>query len=222
MSKIEFDKTGERYYETGVSDCALYVQGAKGVYGTGVAWNGISSISESPEGAEVSSVYADNIKYLNLMSAEDFKATIEAYTYPDEFAICDGSASLENVPGLKITQQTRKKFGIVYKSKIGNDVDAELGYKLHIVYNCLAAPSERQYQTVNDSPEAMTMSWSISTEPINTGEANLKPTAHLEIDSTKTTPDIMQKLIDKLYGTEDTEPTLLLPNEVIALMKQAA
>lgn len=222
MSKIEFDKTGERYYETGVSDCALYVQGAKGVYSTGVAWNGISSISESPEGAEVSSVYADNIKYLNLMSAEDFKATIEAYTYPDEFAICDGSASLENVPGLKITQQTRKKFGIVYKSKIGNDVDAELGYKLHIVYNCLAAPSERQYQTVNDSPEAMTMSWSISTEPINTGEANLKPTAHLEIDSTKTTPDIMQKLIDKLYGTEDTEPTLLLPNEVIALMKQAA
>lgn len=222
MSKIEFDKTGERYYETGVSDCALYVQGAKGVYNTGVAWNGISSISESPEGAEVSSVYADNIKYLNLMSAEDFKATIEAYTYPDEFAICDGSASLENVPGLKITQQTRKKFGIVYKSKIGNDVDAELGYKLHIVYNCLAAPSERQYQTVNDSPEAMTMSWSISTEPINTGEANLKPTAHLEIDSTKTTPAIMQKLIDKLYGTEDTEPTLLLPNEVIALMKQAA
>ena len=222
MSKIEFDKTGERFYETGVSNCALYVQGAKGVYGTGVAWNGISSISESPEGAEVSSVYADNMKYLNLMSAEDFKATIEAYTYPDEFAICDGSASLENVPGLKITQQTRKKFGIVYKSKVGNDVDAELGYKLHIVYNCLAAPSERQRQTVNDSPEAMSMSWSISTEPIDTGEANLKPTAHLEIDSTKTDPAVMQKLIDKLYGTDDEEPTLLLPKEIIALMKQAA
>lgn len=219
MSKLEWDKTGERFYETGVDHCALYVMEEDGTYGNGVAWNGVTSISENPSGAEANALYADNIKYLNLVSAEDYGATIEAYSSPEEFDACDGSAS--PVAGLKIGQQIRKKFGLVFRSRIGNDVEGdELGYKLHIVYNCLAAPSERSYETVNDSPEAMTLSWELSTTPVNV--TGYKPTAHLEIDSRKFTSANKAKLEaleKKLFGDNATEPTLPTPDEVITTLK---
>lgn len=215
MAKLQWDKTGEHFYETGVDHGVLYPMNDGGqTYDTGVAWNGLTAVTESPEGAEVSAIYADNIKYLNLMSAEDFKATIEAYTYPEEFEQCDGSASL--VQGVKIGQQSRKAFGFCYRTKVGNDLNPELGYKIHIVYGATAAPTERAYETVNDSPEAITFSWEVSTIPVEV--TGFKPTAHVEIDSTKVEPAKLAKIEAKLYGSETEEPTLLMPDEIVALI----
>ena len=216
MAKLQWDKTGEHFYETGVDHGVLYPMNDGGqTYATGVAWNGLTAVTESPEGAEVSAIYADNIKYLNLMSAEDFKATIEAYTYPEEFEQCDGSASLAE--GVKIGQQSRKAFGFCYRTKVGNDLNPELGYKIHIVYGATAAPTERAYETVNDSPEAITFSWEVSTIPVEV--TGFKPTAHVEIDSTKVEPAKLAKIEAKLYGSETEEPTLLMPDEIVALIK---
>ena len=216
MPKIKWDQTGERLYETGVSKGVLYPY-ANNTYAKGVAWNGLINVSESPEGAEATPLYADNIKYLNLMSAEEFKATIEAYTYPDEFAACNGEASLE--PGVSIGQQKRSQFGLSYQTKIGNDVDSELGYKIHLVYGALAAPSEKAYATVNDSPEAITFSWEISTTPVEV--PGFKPTASLVIDSTKVDPTKLAEFEKKLYGDETNEAALPLPSEVAALFHAA-
>ena len=210
MAKIEWDKTGERLYETGVKNGVLYVQEG-GVYQKGVAWNGLTAVTESPSGAEASPLYADDIKYLNLLSAEEFGATIEAYTYPDEFAACDGSVALAD--GVMIGQQARKAFGLCYRTTIGNDIDGnDHGYKLHIIYGALAAPSEKAYATVNDSPEATTFSWEITTTPVNVTGA--KPTASITIDSTKADPGKLAELEKKLYGDTDTEATLPLPDEI--------
>lgn len=216
MPKIKWDQTGERYYETGVSKGVLYPY-TNNTYAKGVAWNGLTNVSESPEGAEATPLYADNIKYLNLMSAEEFKATIEAYTYPDEFAACNGEASLEE--GVSIGQQKRSQFGLSYQTKIGNDVDSELGYKIHLVYGALAAPSEKAYATVNDSPEAITFSWEISTTPVEV--PGFKPTASLVIDSTKVNPEKLAAFEKILYGDEATEARLPLPSEVATLFNAA-
>ena len=204
--KLVWDKTGERFYETGVSQGVLYPQSA-GTYPKGVAWNGLTAVTESPSGAEPSPLYADDIKYLNLLSTEEFAATVEAYTYPDEFAECDGSASI--APGVNIGQQTRKAFGLCYKTKVGNDVDGnEHGYILHFIYNALAAPSEKAYATINDSPEAITFSWELSTTPVNVTGA--KPTATLTIDSRTANETKLAELEDIIYGGDpvvtDSEP----------------
>ena len=214
MSKIVWDQTGERLYETGVNHGVLYIP-TSGVYSKGVAWNGLTAVTESPSGAEATALYADDIKYLNLMSAEEFACTIEAYTYPDEFAECDGSASL--VAGVSIGQQPRKTFGLCYRTTVGNDVDGNAhGYKLHMVYGCLASPSEKAYATINDSPEANTFSWEVSTTPVNvTGH---KPTALLTIDSTKADPTKLAALEDILYGKDQVEPRMPLPDEIATLM----
>lgn len=216
MPKIKWDQTGERFYETGVSKGVLYPY-ANNDYAKGVAWNGLTNVSESPEGAEATPLYADNIKYLNLMSAEEFKATIEAYTYPDEFAACNGEASLQN--GVSIGQQKRTQFGLSYQTKIGNDVDSELGYKIHLVYGALAAPSEKAYATVNDSPEAITFSWEISTTPVEV--PGFKPTASLVIDSTKVDAEKLAAFEKILYGDETNEARLPLPSEVATLFNTA-
>ena len=215
MSKIVWDAVGDHIFETGVRNGVLYLKDAQGAYNTGVAWNGLTSVSESPEGAEPTDLYADDIKYLSLMSAENFKATIEAYTYPDEFAECDGSATIAK--GVVIGQQSRKPFGLCYRTSIGNDTDGnEHGYKLHIVYGCQASPSEKQYSTINDSPDAVTFSWEVSTTPVNvTGK---KPTATLVIDSTKADKTKLTALEAILYGAESTEPRLPLPDEIVTLM----
>ena len=215
MSKIVWDAIGEHTFETGVRNGVLYLKDAEGAYNTGVAWNGLTSVSESPEGAEATDLYADDIKYLTLMSAENFKATIEAYTYPVEFEECDGSATIAN--GVVIGQQSRKPFGLCYRTAIGNDTDGnEHGYKLHIVYGCQASPSEKQYSTINDSPEAITFSWEVNTTPVNvTGK---KPTATLIIDSTKADKAKLTALEAILYGAESTEPRLPLPDEIATLM----
>ena len=218
MSKIVWDKTGERLYETGVDHGVLFVQGENGEYNKGVAWNGITAVTESPSGAESNPVWADNIKYLNLISVEEFAATIEAYMYPEEFEACDGSAS--PAPGIKIGQQARKPFGFSYRTLVGNDVEGqEHGYKLHIIYNAVAAPSERAYATVNDSPEAITFSWEISTTPVEV--EGYKPTAHIEIDSTKVAPEKLAALEAMLYGSESEEASLPTPAEVIEMFKAA-
>ena len=215
MSKIVWDAIGEHTFETGVRNGVLYLKDAEGAYSTGVAWNGLTSVSESPEGAEATDLYADDIKYLTLMSAENFKATIEAYTYPVEFEECDGSATIAK--GVVIGQQSRKPFGLCYRTAIGNDTDGnEHGYKLHIVYGCQASPSEKQYSTINDSPEAITFSWEVNTTPVNvTGK---KPTATLIIDSTKADKAKLTALEAILYGSESTEPRLPLPDEIATLM----
>lgn len=199
MAKIVWDQTGERLYETGVDHGVLYVQQTGGTYPKGVAWNGLTTVTESPSGAEATPLYADNIKYLNLMSTEEFGATIEAYTYPDEFAECDGSSTL--VDGVTIGQQTRKTFGMCYRTSLGNDVDGTAyGYKLHIIYGATASPSEKAYATVNDSPEAITFSWEVTTTPVNV--TNAKPTASLVIDSTKADPDKLAEFEAILYGSD--------------------
>lgn len=226
MAKLTWDNTGERFYETGVKNVALYVfdntSGQK-KYKKGVAWNGVTAISESPSGAEPTALYADDKKYLNLLSAEEFAASIEAYTYPDEFAECDGSASLAE--GFTIGQQARSKFALAYKTTIGNDeAGNSLGYKLHIIYNCLAAPSEKAYNTINDSPEAITFSWEISTTPVTfTINGKEYSTACITIDSRKANKQKLEALETKLFGgTEpDSEPTLALPNEIYDAMKAA-
>lgn len=219
MSKLVWDQTGERLYETGVKMGVLYPQTTGGAYGTGVAWNGLTAVTESPSGAEPTPLYADDIKYLNLMSAEEFGATIEAYTYPDAFAECDGSANLAE--GVSIGQQTRKAFGLCYRTVLGNDTDGnEYGYKLHLIYGALASPSEKNYATINDSPEASTFSWTISTTPVNV--TGFKPTACVTIDSTKVDKEKLAALEALLYGTEDAEASLPLPDAIAALMKGEA
>lgn len=219
MAMLVWDKTGEHFYETGIDRGVLYVQ-ESGTYPTGVAWNGLISVSESPSGAEANAVYADNIKYLSLMSAEEFGATIEAYTYPDEFMECDGSATL--VTGVTVGQQSRKTFGMCYRTKLGNDVDLdEHGYKIHIIYGATASPSEKGYQTISDSPEAITFSWEVSTVPVNV--TGMKPTASLVIDSTKADATKLQALEKILYGGDDGDgPRLPLPDEIKTLMTPAA
>lgn len=229
MSRLTWDKTGERYYETGVKQGVLYPIQTDGKYSKGVAWNGLTAITESPSGAEATALYADDIKYLNLISNEEFGATIEAYTYPDEFAECDGSAALAD--GVMIGQQKRKTFGLCYKTTVGNDTDSnDYGYKLHLIYGCLAAPSEKAYNTINDSPEAITFSWEVSTTPVNV--AGFKPTSQITIDSTKIAEDKKAKLTeleDILYGkngagdghTGATEARLPLPDEIKTLFEGA-
>ena len=214
MSKLIWDKIGERQYETGVSKGVLYPM-SEGNYPKGVAWNGLTGVTESPEGAEATPLYADNIKYLNLMSAESFKATVEAYTYPDEFASCNGETELTT--GVTIGQQTRNTFGMSYQTKVGNDADADAGYKIHLIYGALAAPSEKAYATVNDSPEAITFSWEVSTTPVEV--EGFKPTASLTIDSTKVSKEKMAAIEKILYGDTDVEPRLPLPNEVANIIK---
>lgn len=215
MSKIVWDKIGERIYETGVDHGVLYPADNEGSYPLGVAWNGLISISESPSGAEPNPIYADNIKYLNLMSAEEFGATIEAYTYPDEFEACDGSAEI--APGVKIGQQTRKTFGLSYRTLIGNDVDSQdHGYKLHLIYGGQASPSERAYATINDTPEAITFSWEVTTTPVEI--EGFKPSASITIDSTTVDEAKLKELEDILYGTETEEARLPLPDEVVTII----
>ena len=218
MSKLIWDKTGERLYETGVKQGVLYPQAAGGTYPKGVAWNGLTNITESPSGAEATALYADDIKYLNLVSAEELGGTIEAYTYPDEFAECDGSVALTE--GVFIGQQDRKTFGLCYRTTLGNDVDSNgHGYKLHLIYGALAAPSEKAYATINDSPEAITFSWEFKTTPVNvTGH---KPTASLILDSTKVSETKMAALEKVLYGDGDTEARLPLPDEVVQILTSA-
>lgn len=220
MAKLVWDKTGDRLYETGVKNGVLYIP-TSGVYSKGVAWNGLTAVTESPSGAEATALYADDIKYLSLMSTEEFGATIEAYTYPDEFAACDGSAELAD--GVMIGQQKRSTFGLCYKTTIGNDTDGnDHGYKLHIIYGAQAAPSEKAYATINDSPEAITFSWEITTTPVNVTGA--KPTASLVIDSTKADPSKLAALEDILYGKDGepgNEPRLPLPDEIKTLMTAA-
>ena len=215
--KLVWDKTGERQYETGVSKGVLYPANAQGQYPTGVAWNGLTAVNENPSGAEATPLYADNIKYLNLMSAEEFGATVEAYMYPDEFAACNGEKELTT--GVAIGQQKRSTFGLSYQTKIGNDVDPELGYKIHLIYGALAAPSEKAYATVNDSPEAITFSWELSTTPVEV--EGFKPTATLVIDSTKVDATKLKALEDVLYGTTENAARLPLPNEVLEIVGEA-
>jgi hypothetical protein len=217
MTALQWDKAGERTYETGVSNGVLYLQN-NGVYDEGVAWNGLTTLTESPSGAESNKQYADNMVYLNLLSVEQFGGTIEAFTYPDEWSECDGSA--EPTEGVTIGQQPRRTFGLSYQTKVGNDMNPEAGYKIHLVYGALAAPSEKAYATVNDSPEAMGLSWDISTTPVDVGTIDgkqYKPTASMVIDSTKVVASALNTLRDALYGTEGTDPRLPLPAEDVAM-----
>lgn len=213
---LTWDNTGERFYETGIQKGVLYPVATGGTYPKGVAWNGLTNVSEKPTGAEATALYADDIKYLNLISNEDFEATVEAYTYPDEFAECDGSASLAK--GVTIGQQKRKSFGMCYRTTLGNDTDGnDYGYKLHLIYGATAAPTEKAYNTVNDSPEANTFSWELKTTPVNvTGH---KPTACLTIDSTKCDADKLAALEAILYGSTTADARLPLPDEIKTLME---
>ena len=215
MAKLVWDNIGEHYYETGVRNGVLYIENQNDPYGKGVAWNGLISVSESPSGAEPTALWADDIKYLNLYSAEEFAATVEAYTYPDEFAECDGSAAL--VPGATIGQQNRKAFGLCYRTTLGNDtLGNDYGYKLHLIYGCKASPSEKAYSTINDSPEAITFSWELSTTPV--AVAGFKPTASLTIDSTKVDATKLKTLEDVLYGAGNTEARMPLPDEIKTML----
>lgn len=219
MTALEWDKTGERLYETGTRRGVLYKKTAEGAYGKGVAWNGLTSVNESPSGAEESALYADDIKYLSLYSAEEFGCTIEAYTYPDEWAECDGSAEL--VTGVLAGQQPRRGFGFSYRTVLGNDAQGEsYGYKLHIIYGAMASPSEKSYSTINDSPDAVSFSWEVQTTPINVA-ALPKPTSILTIDSTKADPTNLKALEAVLYGTADSDPRLPLPDEVVRIISGA-
>lgn len=221
MATLVWDKVGERFYETGVDHVVLYKmldeipQGTTNPYDTGVAWNGVTSISESASGGEPSPLYADNIKYLNLISTETASLNIGAYTYPEEFEECDGTRSIRT--GIYARQQPRKQFGLSYRTRVGNDQQAdEYGFKLHLVYGCYASPSERAYNTVNESPEAIGFSWSVTTTPVEL--TGFKPTSILTIDSKKLTTNNLQKIEEKLYGTESTNPMLPLPNDILTLI----
>lgn len=219
MAKIVWDQTGERFYETGVKKGVLYPQATGGTYPTGVAWNGITAVTESPSGAEATPLYADDTKYLNLMSVEELGATIEAYTYPEEFGICDGTAAIAD--GVTIGQQPRKTFGLSYVTTIGNDTDGNKhGYKIHIIYGALASPSEKAYATINDSPEAITFSWEVTTTPVSV--EGFEPTASVVIDSTKVSKEGLAALEAALYGTESEEAHLPLPNEIVTLVGTGA
>ena len=219
MPKLTWDQVGERLYETGVNKGVLYPQAAGGTYPAGVAWNGLTAVTESPSGAEATPLYANNIKYLNLMSNEEFGATIEAYTYPEEFAACNGEAELTK--GVSIGQQKRSTFGLSYQTRIGNDVDSsEYGYKIHLIYGALAAPSERAYTTINDNPEAITFSWELTTTPVEV--EGFKPTACITIDSTKVDKAKLTALEEILYGSESEEARLPLPSEIITLFPEVA
>lgn len=219
MSKLSWDQVGERFYETGVRRGVLYPQNTStGLYPLGVAWNGITAINESPSGAEASDQYADDIKYLSLMSKETFSCTIEAFTYPDEFKECDGSAEIAT--GVTIGQQSRKAFGLCYRTVVGNDVaNEDYGYKLHIVYGCKASPSEKAYNTINDSPEAISFSWEVNTTPVEVD--GYKDTATVVIDSTKISSAALAALEEVLYGSEEADPRLPLPAEIISIIETA-
>ena len=215
MFKLAWNQIGTKTYETGVDRGVLYVRAEDGTYPEGVAWQGVTNISESPSGAEPTPLYADNIKYLNLMSVEELGATIEAYTYPDKFAECDGSAELSK--GVSIGQQSRKTFGLCYRTVLGNDaVGNEYGYKIHIIYGALASPSEKGYETINDSPDAITFSWELTTTPVEV--SGFKPTASVTIDSTKCDAAKFKELEEILYGTGETEARLPLPDEIITII----
>lgn len=214
--KLVWDQIGEKFFETGVNKGVLYPQ-AGGAYPKGVAWNGLTAVTESPSGAEANPLYADNIKYLNLISAEEFGATVEAYTYPEEFAACNGEAELTD--GVSIGQQSRTPFGMSYQTKIGNDVNNDLGYKIHLIYGAQAAPSEKAYNTVNDSPEAVTFSWELTTTPVDV--PGFKPTASLVVDSTKVEAEKLAALEAVLYGSEAEEARLPLPAEVLEILGAA-
>lgn len=212
MAPLVWDTTGQRFYETGVDKAVLYIPDSNGNYVNGYAWNGLSAVTESPSGAESNPQYADNVKYLNLISAEEFGATLEAFTYPDQFAQCDGT--YQPSAGVSIGQQRRKSFGLSYRTRVGNDVSGtDLGYKLHLVYGCLAAPSEKAYATINDSPEAISFSWEITTTPVPV--SGQKPTAIITIDSTKVDPTKLATLETTLYGSAGVEPQLPLPDAVV-------
>ena len=216
MAKLIFDEVGSRFFETGVKNGVLFVQGADGEYENGVVWNGLTAVTESPSGAEATPLYADDMKYVVLYSTEEFGATVEAYTYPEKFEQCDGSAAL--MEGITIGQQPRKSFGLVYKTVIGNDVQGQdLGYKIHIIYGAKAAPSEKAFATINDSPEAVTFSWELSTVPVPV--AGHRPTATVVIDSTKVDAEKLALLEAKLFGSETEESTLPLPDEIAELLK---
>lgn len=219
MAQLEWDKVGERVYETGVDRGVLYIPDNTGDYVDGYSWNGLTTVTESPSGAESSPQYADNIKYLNLVSAEEFGGTIEAFTYPDEFGQCDGTAMPH--PGVSVGQQNRKTFGLAYRTRVGNDLEGtDFGYKIHLIYGALAAPSEKAFNTINDSPEAITFSWEISTTPVSVGtidSVEYKPTASMTIDSTKVGSANLAALEEILYGTVGTDPRLPLPAEVIGI-----
>lgn len=217
MTKLQWDQTGKRLYETGVDHGVLYIPDENGVYDNGVAWNGLTTVTESPSGAESNPLYADNIKYLNLISAEEFGATIEAYTYPEEFGQFDGSVS--PVAGVKVGQQSRRAFGLSYRTRLGNDVQgSDYGYKLHLIWNATAAPSEKAYSTINDSPEAITFSWELTTTPVTAGD-DLKPTAQITIDSTQVDADALAALELVLYGSVGVDPKLPTPVEVLAFFE---
>lgn len=216
MAKLEFNSVGDRLFETGVKKGVLYVMDDSGVYGEGVAWNGLTAVTEKPTGAEPTNLYADDIKYVVLHGNEEFEATIEAYTYPEEFEQCDGSATLAT--GVNIGQQSRKSFGFCYTTALGNDVKGqEYGYKIHIIYGCKAKPSEKPYSTINDNPDAVTFSWELSTTPVPV--EGMKPTATVVIDSTRLEKSKLQKLEEKLYGTVSGKPTLPLPHEIKTLLQ---
>ena len=217
MTKLQWDAVGERFYETGTKHGVLFPKNTDGSYAKGVAWNGLTGVTESPSGAEETKLWADDMKYLSLRSAEEFGATVEAYTYPDEFAECDGSAALGQ--GVYIGQQVRKGFSMSYQTVLGNDAAGDsYGYKLHIIYNATVTPSEKSYSTINDSPEAITFSWELSTSPISFGD-NHRPSAYLTIDSSKCDPDILAQIEDKLYGTENSESALPTPEWILGLFE---
>lgn len=217
MAKLEWDATGTRYYEMGVDHGVVYLQDEKGDFTNGEAWNGLINVTESPSGAEATDLWADNLKYASMRSAETFGGTVEAYTYPDSFALCDGS--VEVVPGVQIKQQTRRAFGLSYRTEVHNDTQTESddGYLLHLIYNATASPSEKAYGTINDSPEAITFSWELTTTSVTVPDA--KATSIIIVDSRKADKDALAKLEDILYGTEDTEARLPMPEEVINIFK---
>ena len=218
MARLIWDEVGQRFFETGVKNGVLYVQDNDGSYKNGVVWNGLTAVTESPSGAEETPLYADDVKYLTLRSAEEFGATVEAYTYPEEFEQCDGSASIAE--GVTIGQQARRAFGLCYRTSVGNDIQGQnFSYKLHLIYGCTVAPSEKSYSTINDNPEAITFSWELSTVPVPVD--GFSPTASLVIDASKVDEGKMQQLENALFGDAENEATLLLPNQIMELLNQA-